>query len=309
MKSLARHLSEYLKMRRSLGFKAEREKWHLLNFVGFLDARRARHIETELAVTWAKQPADAHPGYWAGKLGAVRGFAKYLHLIDPSHDVPPPGLLPKHPRRTIPAIYTEQEVAKILCAARETWLVHKRKAPFKGLTHEVLFGLLAATGMRVGEAIRLDDGDIDWTSGVLAIRESKFRKSREIPVHDTVLDVLRSYQQVRDQQLPRRHSKSFFASIIGTRLIYNNVHTTFRRLLPLAGIQRQRARVHDLRHTFVVRTILRWYRDGANVDACMPILSTYLGHRSPASTYWYLTATPELMTVVGRKFGRAIGAM
>jgi integrase len=128
-------------------------------------------------------------------------------------------------------------------------------------------------------------------------------------VHDTVLDVLRSYREARDRQIPRRHTKSFFASLAGTRLIYNNVHTTFRQLLKSAGIERRRARVHDLRHTFVVRTVLRWYREGANVDACMPILSTYLGHRSPASTYWYLTATPELMAVVGRKLARAIGAM
>ncbi|HVH45158.1 MAG TPA: tyrosine-type recombinase/integrase [Labilithrix sp.] len=310
MKSLAQHVSEYLMMRRSLGFKAEREKWHLFAFVAFLKTQRVRHIKTALVVAWAKQPADAHPGYWAGKFGVVRGFAKYVHLIDSRHEVPSPGLLGRHPRRTTPAIYTEKEVVRILHAARErTFLRHQKKAPFKGLTHEVLFGLLAATGMRVGEAIRLDDSDIDWAGGVLVIRESKFRKSREVPVHDTVLDVLRSYREARDRQIPRRHTKSFFASLAGTRLIYNNVHTTFRQLLKSAGIERRRARVHDLRHTFVVRTVLRWYREGANVDACMPILSTYLGHRSPASTYWYLTATPELMAVVGRKLARAIGAM
>lgn len=303
MKSLAQYAEEYLEARRSLGFKAEREKWHLTDFVSFMKAKRAHYVTTELAVTWARQPLDAYPGYWAKKLGVIRGFAKHLHLIDARHQIIPQGVLSAASRRTTPAIYTDLEVAQILKAARAL-----KTTPLQGRTHEVLFGLLAATGMRVGEAIRLDDDDIDWT-GVLAVHESKFRKSREVLVHDTVLDVLRSYQQERDQHVPDRRTKSFFTSRAGTRLIYNNVHHTFRRLLKLAGIQRERARVHDLRHTFVVRTILRWYREGANVDACMPILSTYLGHRSPASTYWYLTATPELMAVVGRKLARSIGAM
>lgn len=308
MKALTKLVAEYLVARRAHGFKAEREEWLLSTFVSFLKAKRSAFVTTKHALEWAKQPAHAHPMWWASKLSSVRVFAKHVHLIDHRHEIPPRDLLPRgKSRRTTPSIYSPEEIARLLQAARDMQSRLTAGQAFRRATYETLFGLIAATGMRVGEAIRLDGGDIDWRNQLIVVRESKFRKSREVLLHDSVIRVLRRYAKERDRVHPRSRSTSFFVSLVGTRLIYNNVHRTFARLLRHAGISRAKARVHDLRHTFVVRTILRWHREGADVDARMPALSTYLGHRSPSSTYWYLTAAPELMALIGRKVERALG--
>ena len=307
-KSLSKHVAEYIEMRRTLGFKVDREKWLLSAFVSFLRAERRAFVTTKHALAWAKQPSTAHPNWWASRLSVVRVFAKHLHVVDPRHEIPPLDLLPRFAIRTTPSIYTPDEISSLLRAARKMRSRRPQGAPFRRATYETLFGLLAATGMRVGEAIRLDCRDIDWSNKVVVVRESK-GKSREILLHDTVLRVLRRYAKERDRVHPRARSPSFFVSLVGSRLIYNNVHSTFARLLRDASIVRAKARVHDLRHTFVVRTILRWHREGIDLEARMPVLSTYLGHRNPSSTYWYLSATPELMALVGRKIQRALGAL
>jgi integrase len=163
--------------------------------------------------------------------------------------------------------------------------------------------------MRVGEAINLNRKDVDLEEQILIVREAKFRKSREVILHSTVVSALRRYAAKRERFHRSARSDAFFLSLSGTRLIYNNVHQTFARVLRCAGIYREKARLHDLRHTFAVATILRWHRDGENVEARLPRLSTYLGHASPSSTYWYLTASPELMAVVGQKLERALGKL
>jgi len=303
MKTLRQLLAEYLAMRHAHGFKTDRHGWLLANFVGFLEARRRAVITSDLALHWAKQPAGAHPGWWGQKLSTVRVFARHIHLIDPRHEIPHRDLLPETTPRATPVLYSSLDIEKVLRAA------HDLRSPFRGLTHETIFGLLAATGLRVGEAIRLDRDDVNWTDQVLAIHMSKFRKSREVVLHATVIGALRRYAVERDRFHPKARSPAFFVSLSGTRLIYNNVHRTFASLLRQAGIKRERARLHDLRHTFAVQTILRWHRKGIDVDAWMPRLSTYLGHAHPASTYWYLTASPELMALVGRKLARAMGAL
>lgn len=309
MKPLSKHLGEYLDLRRRLGFKAKREAWLLSKFIRFLRAERRTFITTELALAWAKQPSDADPSWWASKLSVVRGFSKHVHLIDSRHQVPPRDLLPRSNRRTPPSIYSPEEVARLLRAARELESPRVAGREFRRSTYETLLGLLAATGMRVGEAIRLECSDVDWTHRLLVVRESKFRKSREVVLHDTVAHALRRYARRRDRVHPRPRSPNFFVSLVGTRLIYNNVHNTFARLLRLASICRAKARIHDLRHTFIVQTILRWHQEGVDVDAHMPVLSTYVGHRDPSSTYWYLSATPELMALVSRKIERVLGAL
>lgn len=308
MKPLSKLLVEYLELRRGLGYKAKREAWLLSKFIAFLRAERRTFITTALALAWAKQPSGADPSWWASKLSVVRGFAKHVHLIDARHQVPPRDLLPRYCRRTPPSIYSPEEIACLLRAARE--LQHRvAGCEFRRATYETLLGLLAATGMRVGEALRLECSDVDWTHQLLVVRESKFRKSREIVLHETVVRALRRYAQRRDRVHPRPSSPNFFVSLVGTRLVYNNVHVTFAKLLRLAGIRRSKARIHDLRHTFVVRTILRWYQEGVDVDAHIPALSTYVGHRDPSSTYWYLSATPELMELVSRNVERALGVL
>jgi integrase/recombinase XerD len=309
VKSLSKLLAEYLDLRRKLGFKAKREAWLLTNFVSFLRAEQSVFITIELALAWAKQPANAQPSWWASKLSVVRGFAKHAHLSDARHQVPPPDLLPRYCRRTKPSIYSSEEIARLLRAAREMPSRMTKGLPFRRATYETLFGLVAATGMRIGEAIHLDNNDIDWTNQLVVVRESKFGKSREVVLHESVMRALFRYAKQRDRAHPRPRSSSFFLSLAGTRLIYNNVHATFARLLRLAGIHRVKARVHDLRHTFVVRTILEWHRRGIDVDSRMPALSTYVGHRNPSTTYWYVSATPELIALVGRKVQRALGVL
>jgi site-specific recombinase XerD len=303
MTALRPLLAEYLETRRALGFKAARTRWLLSSFVSFVEAHRGARITTAHALAWATQPASAHPGWWAAKLSTVRVFARHVHLIDPRHEIPSVDLLPARCPRSTPVLYSPDEIRQLLHATRAL------PSTFRRVTHETLFGLLAATGMRVGEALRLDARDVDWGQQVLVIRESKFRHSREVVLHATVVRALRRYAAARGRVHAPARSPSFFVSLTGTRLIYNNVHHTFAALLRHAGITRARARIHDLRHSFAVQTLLRWHREGADVEARMPMLSTYLGHRHPASTYWYLTAAPELMALVGRKLQRALGTL
>lgn len=301
MTALRRHLADYLETRHAHGFKTKRSAWLLGSFVSFLEKRRLSAITSELALAWAKQPAGAHPGWWAERLSGVRVFARYVHFVDVRHEIPPRDLLRGRTLRTTPHLYSQNDIERILRGAR------KLQSPLRRATHETLFGLLAATGMRVGEALRLDREDVDWSNRLLTIHESKFRKSREVALHASVVRALRRYEIERDRLIPRTHSAAFFVSLSGTRLIYNNVHQTFARVLRRAGIKRKRARLHDLRHTFAVGTVLRWHRRGVDVDARMPRLSTYLGHSDPSSTYWYLTASPELLALLGRKVQRALG--
>jgi integrase/recombinase XerD len=303
MTALRPLLAEYLETRRALGLKTERTTWLLSSFVSFVEAHRGARITTEHALAWATQPAGAHPGWWAQKLSTVRVFARHVHLIDPRHEIPSVDLLPARIPRSTPVLYSPEEIRQLLQATRSM------PSPFRGVTHETLFGLLAATGMRVGEAIRLDSRDVDWGQQLLVIRESKFRHSREVVLHATVVRARRRYASERGRVHAPPRSPSFFVSLTGTRLIYTNVHHTFAALRRRAGITRARARIHDLRHTFAVQTLLRWHREGADVEARMPRLSTYLGHRHPSSTYWYLTAAPELMALVGRKLQRALGTL
>jgi integrase/recombinase XerD len=179
------------------------------------------------------------------------------------------------------------------------------RTPFRAATYQALIGLLAATGMRVGEVISLDQGDLDAGQGLLTIRDGKFGKSRQLPLHDSVLQALTDYARLQDSRPGRPASPAFFTSTTGTRLIYNNVHFTFHELVQAAGLKPRsaacRPRIHDLRHTFAVTTLTRWYGDGGDVAARLPLLSTWLGHADPAGTYWYLTGTPELLALAAAR--------
>jgi integrase/recombinase XerD len=210
-------------------------------------------------------------------------------------------LLTHSRRRRAPHIYTDDEIASLIREAG-------RLPPLKAATYTTLLGLLAVTGMRVGEAISLEDDSIDWRHALLTVRDSKFRKSRQMPVHATTLRALRDYAGVRDRLRPARQSPTFLVSQAGTKLFEQNIWCVFARLRQRAGLVRsgdRAPRVHDLRHTFAVKTLIGWYRDGADVERRLPALSTYLGHVSPATTYWYLTATPELLALASERAERA----
>lgn len=303
MTDLRQALADYLAMRRALGFKLQRVGQLLPDFVTYLEQAGATTITTELALAWATQPTGG-AAWWRIRLRAVRGFAKHLHSVDPCTEVPPADLLPAPPSRATPFLYSESDIARLMAAARA--LV----SPLKAATYETLVGLLATTGLRVGEAIRLDRADLDWAEGVLTVRSSKFGKSREVPLQASTLGALRVYQLRRDHLCPRPTAPSFFISTTGTRLDQPTFGSTFLHLVRQAGLRprsgRCRPRPHDLRHSFAVRTLLNWYRAGYDVEAKLPLLSTYLGHVNPASTYWYLSAAPELLALAGQRLEHAL---
>jgi integrase len=301
MSPLQRRLDEYLRVRRALGFSLAREGRLLPQFVRFLERHGHSAISTSLALRWALAPPDASPPWAHARLAMVRGFARYLVARDPRTDVPPVELLPApRTKRLVPYIYTDAEVCALMQGARTL-------RGLKGATYATLLGLLAATGMRVGEAIALQRDDVDDHAGVLVVRHGKFGKSRELPLHPTTTAALRAYARKRDRVLRHPRSPSFLLSRAGTRLHYKNVHAAFLRLVPrvrLAAHRPRRPRLHDLRHTFAVATLVRWYRAGLDVEVRLPALSTYLGHVAPSSTYWYLTATPELLHLAQRRAQR-----
>ena len=293
MTELRRALSDYLRVRRALGFKLRSAGLMLPDFVAYLEKRRATFVTTVAAIAWATQPRDTHPNWWSKRLVVVRGFAKYLQTIDRRTEVPPLDHLPaSEGARATPYLYSAADITALLSATETLW------SPLRVATYRTLMGLLAVTGMRVGEAIALDDRDFDRRRDVLVIRKTKFDKSREVPLHDSTVQALVRYQRDRNRLSPSRKTSSLFASTAGSRLIYQNVHETFLKLVYAAGLGNRRPHrptIHDLRHAFAIRTVLDWYRDGVDVEARLPLLSTYLGHIGPSSTYWYLTAVPELL--------------
>ena len=295
MSALADAAGDYLRLRNSLGHDLAAYHRQLPRFVDYLDATGVPTVTIAAALAWAQGP-DVDPNTTIGprRMTIARGFARYMAGIDAGTEVPPPGLLPDRRRWRPPFIYSPTDIDTLMAGAR------RLRRPLPAATHETLIGLLAVTGMRVGEAIRLDRGDIDWADAVLTIRESKFGKTRLVPVHASTLTALDNYARTRDRICPPTTAPSFFVSMAGTRLIYQLVQQNFRRLCDDAGIggeAERPPRIHDLRHTFAVRTLLGWYRAGEDVEARLQTLSTYLGHRDPRSTYWYMSAQPELLAL------------
>jgi integrase len=305
VKALDRHLNDYLTLRRALGFKLVGEGQLLAQFVTFAVAAGQRTITTQVALEWARLPAGGSPSYLSRRLRAVRGFARYLHALDPSCEVPPIELLPASKHRPTPYLYRDGEVVALMTAARGL------RPPLRAATLETLIGLLACTGLRIGEALRLDRDDFDPARSLLTIRDSKFGKSREVLLHESAVRALLDYGERRDRLCPKPQGRSFFVTTRGTRLAHGTFYGAFRALLERAGVRHpsplRRPRAHDLRHSFAVRTLLGWYRDGGDVAARVPLLSTYLGHVDPAATYWYLSAAPELLGLAAERLELASG--
>ncbi len=297
---LLRTVKEYLALRRALGFKLYAETWLLPDFVAFLTAHGSPYITTDLAVRWAQQPPGASRRWCARRLSVVRCFAKHQRAFDPRTEVPPPDLIPCPTTRHLPHLYTDAEIAVLMREAR------RLRPQIMAATYEALLGLLAATGMRVGEALALDDGDVDWARSLLKVRHAKFQRSRLVPLHPSTVAALREYVAVRHRRCIRL-GPWLFTSTVGTRVIHQNFLHVFRRLVcqaRIADANGRRPRLHDLRHTFAVNTVRDWYRSGTDVERRLFSLSTYLGHVSPTSTYWYLTATPELLALAGERLER-----
>ena len=295
MTNLRKALEEYLAIRRSLGFKLRLTGRLLLRFVEFAEKKKASFVTTKLALEWATQPKHAQPAQWANRLRMVREFAKYQSAIDLRTEIPPKELLPYRYRRKLPYIYTDAEISRLIGAAK------KLPSP-KGLratTLSTLFGVLAVTGMRMSEPINLDRKDVDLKNGVLTIRQTKFGKSRLVPVHISTKKKLREYAHLRNRLCPQPVSPSFFVSGRGTRLTEWTVRHWFVILSHQIGLRSPGdsygPRLHDLRHRFAIKTLLNWYRSGCDVENNIPALTTYLGHGHVTDTYWYISATPELL--------------
>lgn len=287
-------VADYLRVRRSLGYKLVEHERFLTQFLDYLEQNQASAITAENALAWAKLPANANPCWHGARLSAVRGFAAWAQAFDPQIQVPPTGLLPMRTVRATPYLYSEDQICALMNAAANL-VPEVRSATFR-----LLIGLLAVTGMRAGEVIRVDVTDLDLDAETLTVRGTKFGKTRLLPLHPSVVEELRAYLTLRSgAALPG--TTALLVSVAGTRLTYDNTHRVFKKLTAQAGITSRstacRPRMHDLRHSFAVNTLLDAYRTRGDVGAWLPLLSTYLGHTEPANTYWYLHAAPELMAL------------
>jgi integrase len=296
---LREQLADYLALRRALGYRLARPEKLLGQFLDHLERAGESRITVHTALDWARLPATGGSNWWAYRLSTVRGFAAYLHALDPAHEVPAAELLPHRPLRASPYLYSDADIAALIAATASL------RTPLRRATFATLIGLLAVTGMRVGEAIALDRGDVNLTARRLVVRHGKFDKTRELALHPTTVDALRRYQRLRDRIAPATATSAAFVSTAGTRLIYCNVHNAFHRLVRLAGLTPRsascRPRIHDLRHSFAVRAMLDAYAAGQDGQTRLTLLSTWLGHVHPGSTYWYLSASPELLAVAGQR--------
>lgn len=307
MNLLLNEMKAFLALRRGLGFKLTTHECTLRTFVVFLQARAADFVTTSLALEWAQQPQHTSQAHRAKRLGMVRDFARYLSARDPRTEVPPQDLLPGRTRRAQPYIYSDAQILRMVQDAAGL-------EPRDGLrpsTYGTLLGLLAVTGMRVGEVIALKDTDVDLRQGLLTVRQSKFNKTRILPVHHSTQESLRAYARVRDKLVPVRATDRFFVSNRGTKLEASVVRHAFLHISRSIGLRthadRRGPRMHDLRHTFAVRTLTDWHRAGIDPEQRLPLLSAYLGHAKVSDTYWYLSAVPELLGAVNTRLEHLLG--
>ena len=295
MNPLRKAVEDYIALRRSLGFKLRDMAAGLDDFVSFLEQKSVPSITAALALEWAMKPAGYQPSSWAIRLGWIRVFARHWSATDPQTEIPAPGLLPFRGRRARPYLYTEDEILSLMAAA-------KNLSPAGGLrpwTYHCLFGLLAVTGLRISEALNLKRQDTDLNQGILTIRQTKFNKTRLVPLHTSTMNLFADYAERRDGLVPKPSSTCFLLNDHGRPLEISAVHRTFYALSRQTGLRgpadHTGPRLHDFRHRFAVNTLIHWYRDDADIERRMPVLSTFLGHAHAADTYWYLSVHPELM--------------
>ena len=302
MSPLEAALEDYLRLRRALGHKLDDSGRQLTRFVTYLDFIGAETVTMQAALDFVLD-ADLNPGSTipGRRLTAVRGFARYLAGLDGAAEVPPAGLVSSRARRRVPHIFSDEDVAAVIRHARAS-----TPFPFRQATLAAMIGLLAVTGMRVGEAIRLGRADVSWDDEVILVRDTKFGKDRDVPVSASTIAALADYARDRDQARPV--TTRLFVSLAGTPVAYSHFSQTFRAAVTAAGIGAGtgiQPRIHDLRHSFAVRTLLGWHRAGLDAEALLPRLSTYLGHREPRFTYRYLTAVPELLALAAARLEAA----
>jgi len=300
MSDLRDALENYLTIRRALGFDLSEMEWHLNSFIKYMKQKNETFITTKLALDWATQPKGGDQAYLAHRLASVRRFAAWQRATDPRTEVPPAQLLPYRYRRQHPYIYTDDEIQRLMRAARDL----KPTKGLRGDTYATVFGLLAVTGLRISEVVALNRDDVDLETGILSINRTKFGKSRMVPIHASTCDALKRYAKLRDELIPVTITRAFFISDERRKRITDwSTRYNFARASRDAGLRApveghrhgHGPRIHDMRHRFAVQTMLNWYRAGLDVEREITKLSTYLGHVHVNDTYWYFEAVPELL--------------
>lgn len=307
MTALRRELRQYIALRRALGTRLQEPAATLERFLDFLEREKTQFITSELALRWAMQPQGVQQATWARRLGMVRGFASWLSTIDSRTQVPPHRLLPSRRRRNKPHIFSPQEIGRLMKEASRL----ASPTGLRALTYTTLIGLLTATGLRPGEALALNNSDVDLNNGILSIRQSKFGKSRFVPLADSTRAALVKYAKQRDKLCLHPRSEAFLISERGQRLQGCAARRTFARISCAVGVRPETGtrrigrgpRLQDFRHCFATRKLIEWYRAGLDVGRELPKLATYLGHVDVAHTYWYLEAVPELLQLATDRLG------
>lgn len=298
-------LPQYVSLRRALGTKLQEPARTLVDFVNFMEHEKAAFITTELALHWAMKPQGVQRATWGRRLSMVRKFAAWLSTIDSRTEVPPRRLLPDRQRRKPPHIYSDREIEQLMAEAARL----PSSSGLRPITYKTLIGLLASTGLRPQEALALNKADVDLETGILSIRQTKFGKSRFVPVDDSTRRALARYAKQRDRLDRRRATEAFLVSERGQRLAPCSTRRTFAALSCAIGLREtarktrsgRGPRLQDFRHSFVTRRLINWYRAGCDVERELPKLATYVGHADPAHTYWYIQAVPELLQLAAER--------
>lgn len=301
MTALRLAIEDYLALRRRLGGALHEAARVLRLFAAFAEREGAARVTTDLARRWATHVPDISPVTVNTRFQIVRRFAEWRQVTDPLTEIPPIDLLPARYRRKPPSLYQDADIDRLLAAARQL----PSPMGLRGLTYATLFGLLMVTGLRISEALGLDDADVQCRDTQLLIRRSKCGKSRLVPLHASTMVALTAYAHRRDRLVPRRTTTAFFVSEQGVRITVFAADYTFARISGQIGLRApvhghrlgHGPRLHDLRHRFAIRTLVHWYRAGLDVDPLLPLLATYLGHVHVHETYWYLQAVPELLAL------------
>jgi integrase len=305
--TMTEQAQQYLEFKRNLGYQLYGEGKELLLFANYADQISHKGpVTTEIAVRWAKLPQNADPVYWARRYDVVRRFAKHLSLFDSRTEIPPKRLLGSSKRRQSPHIYSDEEIAALMHAAshlKPTDGLHPR-------TYVTLFGLLVSTGLRISEALNLSRKNVDLKTNIITVARTKFKKSRLVPISSSTSQALQNYLTFRDAYCPEAKAERFFVGEKGVSLNYRQVLYAFMNLrlhLGWAGTGKRPPRIHDFRHTFAVRRLLKWVEEGKNLDRKIFALSVYLGHAQVTDTYWYLSAVPALIAVISQRFENVMG--
>ncbi len=303
MSNLEALTQQYLETRQALGYGLNREAVQLPKFARFVIANGQDHVTILLAIEWAAQTPSGGAQQSARRIGWVRQLARFLHAHDPLAQIPSTDLtLRIGSKRSTPYIYRDEDINTLMRACREF-------SGLKAATFKTLIALLSITGLRIGEAISLNRDDVDMIQRQLTVRSGKLGKARRLPLSHSTCEALMGYAQKRDRAHQQPCSEAFLLSLKGKRLLYQNVHFQFHKLINQTGLDEcvPRPRLHDMRHTFSVKTLKRWYEEDLEIEPRLPTLSTWLGHLSPSSTYWYLTATPALLELARQRAVRRSG--